>query len=818
MSTIVVTNPSASLLHDLDGIKPDNHSVDAADGARRESFVSIMRNGVDVVMSKSAYDDLIRERKLKRGILVKKGKNPDIANDTLDALDFDDDDMLEYLNSSSADLSYVTDDISDSLAHNPAGKFAYFDAIRAGVFNHMDSSEFHGWSPPAYGNISSESCGKLNVSICSGNTGRHVARGRVPSRTAADKLSDARHDARGSADVIVRRDWCYKHGCPVCFCQANRRRAVGAGMVVAGCVSESFTGGTRGRTYQAGHATLTVPKEMYHYFETDGGFKTFMGMVAKYLNGIGIAGFAVITHPWRFKDGVRNPYWSPHLHLIVLGWTIANEKHDRRTKREKDDNPVEYIVDFHKRTGMNYKHIRTLPTMKSYINTFEYLLSHAGFKERKKSIGYYGCLSAGSRDSKQIMANQNDVANTPVLYLPDVAKIRRKYGDRVTRVQVQHFYSIGGAENINDITYYEKKDGSGSQRRVSRSRTYEFKVADRLPTDLVTDPAKPGYGPDNATKNTVNRIENVRRLCDTMQNVRVSDLCFDLMHDPSSTANTFHGRNEKTSKFLAINNPAWARSISASCNAGGGEGVTGDAVPDSEHKEESLPVYVGNGSFMSVVVFYDKTDRNGKTYEKHHVVILTFDPDISGLCEICHGKMSFGVPVMGWIDPQMVSDTLDPKKDAQHYKQPCSAYVHVTKEMLMNGKPYTDFDGETKYSTGVEILPAMYHLFSRERIEILKASQNLSRARYIHRELRRDEIETANFDGEEDPRTARMRLKSEIRSKRSSRLDALNKHISKSQRPSKYDDVKYFGSDDWNDVRSVYLDAPFADEKRTCKI
>ena len=71
---------------------------------------------------------------------------------------------------------------------------------------------------------------------------------------------------------------------------------------------------------------------------------------------------------------------------------------------------------------MNYKYIRTLPTMESYINTLEYLLSHAGFKERKKSIGYYGCLSAGSRDSKQIMANQNDIVNTPILDLPDVEK------------------------------------------------------------------------------------------------------------------------------------------------------------------------------------------------------------------------------------------------------------------------------------------------------------------------------------------------------------------------------------------------------------
>lgn len=816
MSTIAVTNPSASLLHDLDGIEPNNHSIDAND-IRRESFVSIMRNGVDVVMSKSAYDDFIRERKLKRGILVKKGKNPDISNDTLDALDFDDDNMLEYLNSSSADLSYVTDDISDSLAHKPASKFAYFDAVRAGVFEQMDDSEFHGWSPPAYGNISSDSCGKLNVSICDGNGSRHVARGHASPYTAANILSNARHDACGSADVIVSRDWCYKHGCPTCFCQANRRRAVDAGIVVAGCVSESFTSGIKGQKYQAGHATLTVPKEMYHYFETDDGAKTFMRMVAKDLKGIGIAGFAVITHPWRFKDGIRHPYWSPHLHLIVLGWTIANEKYDRRTKKEKDDNPIEYIVDFHKRTGMNYKYIRTLPAIKSYISTLEYLLSHAGFKERKKSIGYYGCLSAGSRDSKQIMANQNDIVNTPILDLPDVEKIRRKYRDRITRIQVQHFNSIGDAENINDITYYEKKDSSGNQRKVSGSNTYEFKVTDRLPTDLVTDPAKPGYDPDNATKNATNRFENARKLRDTMQNIRVSDLSFGLMHDPSSTASTFHKCNEKTSKFLAINNPAWAKSISVSCNANDDQSVIDNIVSDSEHKEDSLPVYVGNGSFMSVVIFYEKIGKDGKTYEKHHVIILTFDPDISGLCEICHGQMSFGVPVSGCIDLQMVLDTLDPKKDARHYKQSRNAYVHVTKEMLMNGKPYIDFDGEMKYSTGVEILPTQYPLFSRERIEILKASQNLSRARYIHRELRRDEIMTADFTDEENPHAARMMLKSDIRSKRSSRLDALNEHITKSQRPSKYDNVKHFGSGDWDDVRSVYFDAPFAGEKKTDK-
>ena len=277
---------------------------------------------------------------------------------------------------------------------------------------------------------------------------------------------------------------------------------------------------------------------------------------------------------------------------------------------------------------------------------------------------------------------------------------------------------------------------------MSGSKTYEFKVIDRLPTDLVTDPAKPGYGPDNATKNATNSFENMRKLRDAMQNIRVSDRCFGLMHDPSSTTNTFHKCNEKTSKFLAINNPAWARSISVSCNANDAQSVIDNIVSDSEHKEESMPVYVGNGSFMSVVIFYEKTGRDGKTYEKHHVIILTFDPDISGLCEICHGQMSFGVPVRGCIDPQMISDTLDTEQDAQHYKQPRNAYVHVTKEMLMNGKPYIDFDGEAKYSTGVEILPAMHHLFSRERIEILKASQNLSRARYIHRELRRD----GNYD------------------------------------------------------------------------
>lgn len=103
----------------------------------------------------------------------------------------------------------------------------------------------------------------------------------------------------------------------------------------------------------------------------------------------GIIGGVDITHLWRFNKLDLTPIYSPHKHLIAIGWI----KSDAYVKIEKE-----------LKIKINYIKVRN-GTLRSRLDVFSvayYQLSHASVKGNKHSLKWFGALSYRNESNKTL--------------------------------------------------------------------------------------------------------------------------------------------------------------------------------------------------------------------------------------------------------------------------------------------------------------------------------------------------------------------------------------------------------------------------------
>ena len=100
-------------------------------------------------------------------------------------------------------------------------------------------------------------------------------------------------------------------------------------------------------------------------------FKEMKKKARKILKEVGMVGYALIFHPFRFNKRIRCWYYSPHFHVVGFG-------------------TVDRIADSYYK---NYWFIKNLGVRKSVSHTFYYLLSHCGIKKKFHALTWAGVLS-----------------------------------------------------------------------------------------------------------------------------------------------------------------------------------------------------------------------------------------------------------------------------------------------------------------------------------------------------------------------------------------------------------------------------------------
>ena len=205
-------------------------------------------------------------------------------------------------------------------------------------FSNWDTIEHQGYRLPATGEAKDE-CGLWKTKGC---------------------LDVAAHKSSSFPNMIfvIQFLWsCFRPLCKVCYKkwlgrQANRStRRIEA--------YENIHG------KKAIHIIISVPKWLYHLSDQE-----LREKVHEIRKQIACNAGALIFHPFRFDKKSREFYYSPHFHIVGLGYHRGIKDHNR-----------------------DGWFIKNLGRRKSTFQTFHYLLSHCGIKKGTHSVTWFGLLS-----------------------------------------------------------------------------------------------------------------------------------------------------------------------------------------------------------------------------------------------------------------------------------------------------------------------------------------------------------------------------------------------------------------------------------------
>jgi len=121
---------------------------------------------------------------------------------------------------------------------------------------------------------------------------------------------------------------------------------------------------------RASHVSVSFPESMYDDKPED-----LMKLVKSVMFRTGIIGAVMVWHPFRFDkaDGWK-PSVSPHVHMVAFGW-------------------VDDVHQAFEEYGLVVRKHTTLKTDGDYFATVKYILTHAGVRDRRHSVTYWGALS-----------------------------------------------------------------------------------------------------------------------------------------------------------------------------------------------------------------------------------------------------------------------------------------------------------------------------------------------------------------------------------------------------------------------------------------
>ena len=128
------------------------------------------------------------------------------------------------------------------------------------------------------------------------------------------------------------------------------------------------------------HNVIVPPVELHFKFKTKEGRKELKKELQKIEKYFDIDGGVTIAHPYRFTEGLKSAYFSPHYHKICTGWIDGDI-----VKRVNEE------------TGWVVKQISNFDDDKQCYNVVKYLLSHEAVflkdptkRSSEQSYSYYG--------------------------------------------------------------------------------------------------------------------------------------------------------------------------------------------------------------------------------------------------------------------------------------------------------------------------------------------------------------------------------------------------------------------------------------------
>jgi len=174
-------------------------------------------------------------------------------------------------------------------------------------------------------------------------------------------LNRIEHEKLGKGKRVYVKNYqrsCYRGACRTCYRKWIAREANKATRRI-----EAYANLSKQKPI---HVLLSVPGYEYHK-----PVKEFREKMRLIINKINLKGAMVIFHPFRFKDSIRQYYYSPHFHLVGFGY-------------------LQGIREAFSKYGW---FIKFLGVRESVFQTVSYLMSHCGIKKHNHTVTWLGSLS-----------------------------------------------------------------------------------------------------------------------------------------------------------------------------------------------------------------------------------------------------------------------------------------------------------------------------------------------------------------------------------------------------------------------------------------
>jgi len=168
-------------------------------------------------------------------------------------------------------------------------------------------------------------------------------------------------DGNHAGKIWVRhyQKCCYRASCKVCFEKWINREA--------NAITRRLERGLKQvhRKY-AVHIVVSPPSWDYGLDH-----KAMRKRAYKCLKAVGVEAGCTIFHPFRYNQGSNLWYWSPHFHIMGVGW-------------------IEGVGELYKKQGWIVKNLGIRKSSGEMFATVQYELSHAGIKQGLKTVTWFG--------------------------------------------------------------------------------------------------------------------------------------------------------------------------------------------------------------------------------------------------------------------------------------------------------------------------------------------------------------------------------------------------------------------------------------------
>jgi len=271
------------------------------------------------------------------------------------------------------------------------------------------------------------------------------------------------------------------------------------------------------------HVVVSIPKSDYHYLESEKGQRKIRDNINSMLKYLGIHGAVRISHLWRFQKGLKSGYYSPHLHVVGLGWIDPSR-----------------VKENYEQTGYIIKNVSTIKKRHDLFNLVRYILSHSAVLGTKHSVQYIGEMHNTKFRSHNIRENS-------VSSLRDLDMIFKKYensDDDMLSIEIDVMKQSEGPDQADGIRSFSSKcilsyDSVKSVRGMERTAIKYPHIIDEEYDSLIPgnvfhgsrDNLVYGRGNDNdeIDPSFINSKDNPAKT----QSIRYNktDLLYDVIHE-----------------------------------------------------------------------------------------------------------------------------------------------------------------------------------------------------------------------------------------------------------------------------------------------